>query len=462
MFDDSLEIVKRLINSSSDNIAELLKSSAHSKRLLVLASLLEGRKSFPELKEITGLSKTALANHLTQMVDSFIIARIDRGFYEITKDGKELLTKIASVYHQSELYQTSQRELLEAQYSRFGRFGDIMTKTEKRVTNVGIYQPHGLSYSSAMSGAFQAIGEKWDVDDVTAFSGYGFLINTSKERICLSGPTALAAWPTIQDATEKLGWHLEHFIDEEGFPSTPPDTPLTERDEKRARDFFNKVKEAIDEYNRPVVIWGIPVPEYGIVNGYQDEYYLVSTFRTLLKQEETPIAYNKIQSPGCMEIIAFEKKTKPPTDKDHKESIVRALKMAKGEGVSMKGYAASLEAYEVLEKQLLETPDDKIDPFAFCYLVDCYFCARDSAHKYLTKLTEKYKKESFSKNLENVAETYGKITNLYKDLQMHYPLFGKQDYSHDNRKVGAEILRKIKEFEEEAINDLDECLGNWK
>jgi len=115
-----------------------------------------------------------------------------------------------------------------------------------------------------------------------------------------------------------------------------------------------------------------------------------------------------------------------------------------------------------LEKQLLETPDDKIDPFAFCYLVDCYFCARDSAHKYLTKLTEKYKKESFSKNLENVAETYGKITNLYKDLQMHYPLFGKQDYSHDNRKVGAEILRKIKEFEEEAINDLDECLGNWK
>ena len=251
MFDPNIDTIKKLVTSASEDIAELLKSSAHSKRLIILASLLDGRKSFPELKEVTGLSKTALSNHLALMLDSVVITRIDRGSYELTEDGRELLTNITTIYHQSELYQTSQRELLETQYARFRRFGDIMTKTEKRVSNVGIYQPHSLSYSSAISGALQAIGEKWDVDDVTAFSGYGFLINTLKKRICPSGPTALAAWTTIQEATEKLGWHFKHFVDDEGFPSTPdPSKPLIERDEKRSREVFKLVKDAIDEYDR--------------------------------------------------------------------------------------------------------------------------------------------------------------------------------------------------------------------
>ncbi len=463
MFDPNIDIIKRLITSASEDIAELLKSSAHSKRLIILASLLDGRKSFPELKKFTGLSKTALANHIAQMLDSFIITRIDRGSYELTEDGRELLINITTIYHQSELYQTSQRELLETQYARFRRFGDIMTNTEKRVSNVGIYQRASLSYSSAISGTLQAIGEKWDVDDVTAFSGYGFLINTSKERICPSGPTALAAWSTIQDATEKLGWHLKHFIDNEGFPSTSdPSEPLSERDEKRARKVFKMVKDAIDEYDRPVVIWGIPVPEYGIVNGYQDDYYLVSTFRTLLKQEETPIAYNKLQAPGSMEVIIFERKTSHPTDKDYRDSLARGSKMAKGVGVAMKGYTAGIEAYEVLQKQLIESEEDKIEPFAFAYLVDCFYCGRDSVYKYLKKLTEKYKKERFSKNIEKTATTYSEIANLYKDLQEHFPLFGEQDLSLENRKTCAQLLDNIKELEKQAIIDLEECLENWK
>ena len=462
MFDPSIPIVKRLITTNSEDIAKLIKSSAHSKRLLILASLLDGRKSFPELKEATGLEKTALANHLTQMTDSFIIVRKDRGSYEITEDGREFLFNIATVYHQSELYQTSQRELLERQYTRFRSYGEIMTQTEKRVSNVGIYQAHGISYPSAVSGALQAIGEKWDVDDVTAFSGYGFLINTSTEYICPSGPTALAAWPTIQDATEKLGWHIDHYVDHEGFPSSDPSGPLSERDEKRARDVFNKVKEAIDKYDRPVVIWGIPVPEYGIVNGYQDDYYLVSTFRTLLKQEETPIAYNKLQSPGCMEVIVFEKKTKPPTDKDYRESLVRGLKHAKGEGVAMKGYAAGLEAYDVLQKQLVEADEEKLTPFPFAYLVDSYYCARDSVYKYLEKLVEKYKKENFGKYLEKVRDTYGKMTELYKELQVLFPFSGEQDLSLENRKACAQQLDRMKEVEKQAIKDLEECLENWK
>ncbi len=461
MFDPSIDMIQRMFNSASEDIAELLKASAHSKRLIILASLLNGSKSFLELKKTTALSKTALANHLTQMVNASIINRIHRGSYELSADGVLLLFSLAKVYFQSERYQQNQRELLEAQYSRFRRFGDSMTIKEKRVSKVGIYQPHGLSYSAAISGTLQAIGEKWDVDDVTAFSGYGFLINTSTERICLSGPTALAAWPIIKEATGLLGWQFKHYVDHEGFPSTPdPSLPLDERDEKRARKVFEIVKNAIDIHDRPVVIWGIPLPEYGIVNGYQEDYYLVSTFRTLLEQEETPIAYNKIQAPGCMEVFIFEKKTSSPTDNDYRDSLVRGLRMAKG--VSMDGYASGLEAYDTLQKQLIETPVEQIDPFAFGYLVDSYYCGRDSVHKYLKKLSEKFANENFGQYLSKVTETYSQISQQYKVLQEHFPLFGEQDLSLENRQTCAKLLNEIKVLEKQAISDLERCLENWK
>ena len=462
MFDPYIDVVKRLIDSTNEDMAELIKALAHSKRLLILGALLDGRKSFPELKKATNLSKTALANHIETMLSSYVIKRVDRGSYELTTDGRELINKIATIYHQSTKYQIIQRELLEKQYTTFRNFGDIMTKNTKKVSNVGIYQSHGLSYSSAISGALQALGEEWDVDDVTAFSGYGFLINTLKETLCPSGPTALAAWKTIQDSTELLGWEFDHYIEFEPFPSTSdPSQPLSETDEKRARKFFNMVKEAIDKHDRPVVIWGIPVPEYGIVNGYQDDFYLVSTFRTLLKQEETPIAYNKLQAAGMMELFIFERKTKHPSEREYKESIARALKMAKGEGVAFDGYVAGPEAYDVLIKQIMETEEDKMQKFAFGYLVDCYLCARDSAFNYLTKLSKKYEDRDFGKYIEKAVRTYGKIDNLYKELANHFPIFGDQDVSLKNREKCADLLKEIKENELHAIKDLEEIIENW-
>jgi DNA-binding HxlR family transcriptional regulator len=455
-------MIQKIINLANEDLAELLKASAHSKRLIILASLLDGRKSFPELAKATALSKTALANHLTQMVDVSIINRIHRGSYELSVDGKLLLVNIARVYFQSEKYQESQRELLEAQYARFRRFGDIMAK-EKRVSKVGVYQPHGISYPAAISGALQAIGEKWDVDDVTAFSGYGFLINVNKERICASGPTALGAWKIIKEATKDLGWQLKHYIDQEGFPSTADSSqPLDERDEKRARKVFELVKDAIDVYDRPVVIWGIPVPEYGIINGYQENHYLVSTFRTLLQQEETPIAYNKIQAPGCMEVLIFEKKLSAPSDSDYRDSLVRGLQLARGKGVSLNGYASGLDAYDTLQNQLLETPEEQIDPFSFGYLVDSYFCGRDSVHTYLRKLSERFSDRDFAQYLVKVTETYNQISLQYKVLQEHFPLFGKQDLSLENRQTCAKLLNEIKEREKQAISDLERVLENWK
>ena len=61
--------IKSLLLRSNIQIAELFKSIANSKRLQILAFVLEGQIPFNELLQKTELSKTALANHLTQLME---------------------------------------------------------------------------------------------------------------------------------------------------------------------------------------------------------------------------------------------------------------------------------------------------------------------------------------------------------------------------------------------------------
>ncbi|MTI18540.1 transcriptional regulator [Rhodobacteraceae bacterium RKSG542] len=53
--------------------AELLSSMAHPKRLLVLCTLLGGECSVGHLVEITGLSQSALSQHLAKMRASELV-----------------------------------------------------------------------------------------------------------------------------------------------------------------------------------------------------------------------------------------------------------------------------------------------------------------------------------------------------------------------------------------------------
>jgi DNA gyrase inhibitor GyrI/DNA-binding transcriptional ArsR family regulator len=97
-FDSRIELQK-FMKKSIDGILELLKTLDHPARLEMMISMI-GREtnSFKELLEISELQKSAVAYHLSVLVDKGMIEKKEKGVYQITIDGEDLLEKIAESY----------------------------------------------------------------------------------------------------------------------------------------------------------------------------------------------------------------------------------------------------------------------------------------------------------------------------------------------------------------------------
>jgi predicted transcriptional regulator len=119
--------IYELINTfeaSFDNILTVLKAISNNKRLIILLSLLTGEKSFSVLKEETKLQKTALSNHLTQLIDALLILRPDYNKYQLTSDGELFLRAIEVAFNKSEIREKIQTEELQRR-----RFSEMFVKS---------------------------------------------------------------------------------------------------------------------------------------------------------------------------------------------------------------------------------------------------------------------------------------------------------------------------------------------
>jgi DNA-binding transcriptional ArsR family regulator/DNA gyrase inhibitor GyrI len=105
MNDTETETTWNVLSKLGKDLASVLGALANVKRLQVLAALLHRPRLFSELREVSGLGKTALSHHLGILVKAAIIKQKGRGRYELTPDGEAILTVISSTYLTSERYQ---------------------------------------------------------------------------------------------------------------------------------------------------------------------------------------------------------------------------------------------------------------------------------------------------------------------------------------------------------------------
>ncbi|MHA2111825.1 MAG: ArsR/SmtB family transcription factor [Candidatus Hodarchaeales archaeon] len=90
--------LKQFVLESAVDIADLLKSITHPKRLQILALMSESSCSLSDLLTKLDLQKSALANYLSTLVENNLVEKIDRGLYRITVDGEDLLERVAISY----------------------------------------------------------------------------------------------------------------------------------------------------------------------------------------------------------------------------------------------------------------------------------------------------------------------------------------------------------------------------
>ncbi|TFG02038.1 MAG: ArsR family transcriptional regulator [Promethearchaeota archaeon] len=96
------ECIEKILTLNRDDFANLLSALSNEYRLIILSSMLDKPAEFSMLLELTGLSKTALAHHLKNLVENRLLDHLDRGQYQLTTDGSKFLEAMVTVYSHSQ------------------------------------------------------------------------------------------------------------------------------------------------------------------------------------------------------------------------------------------------------------------------------------------------------------------------------------------------------------------------
>ena len=332
---------------------------------------------------------------------------------------------------------------------------------EKRLPYELLYQPCWISYLGAVSGVMQALGKlEHDLVSTGGYTGYAFALpNVMKNCTCPSGPTSLGEmWNEILTGTKSLGYETTLYNDPICFPAKGGE--LTEIESQRAKKMFETVKTCVDKAY-PIVLWGLPIPEYGIVTGYQDNFYLASTYRRLIKQPEESVHYESLQAPGGLHTIIFKEKKTDTVNNLDKISLQRAITLANG-NLREEGYIAGVQAYIEWANVLENAPEKDVIYHGNAYMNECTLEAKEIACAFLQRLAEKYPEESFSIKLQAVGMKYQKVVEQLKEFQKLFPFAMEGVVSKEKRLEGAKVLRNAIPVEEEALKLMKDALSLWK
>ncbi|NHJ40157.1 MAG: winged helix-turn-helix transcriptional regulator [Asgard group archaeon] len=111
MLSDKLpDDLKEKLTEMFADINIILKALGTSQRQKILITLLDGPKTFQELKDQVNLGRTALSNHLAILKDASLIGKIHHGYYRITQKGQDFLQAICLVYEHSLTEEAKQKE----------------------------------------------------------------------------------------------------------------------------------------------------------------------------------------------------------------------------------------------------------------------------------------------------------------------------------------------------------------
>ena len=88
------------MNESYMDLVSILKTLGNENRFQILLILLKGSKSFGALVDNLGKKKTAVSNHLTQLLETNLIEK-DYGIYRISGDGIEFMKAVDSAFQKS-------------------------------------------------------------------------------------------------------------------------------------------------------------------------------------------------------------------------------------------------------------------------------------------------------------------------------------------------------------------------
>ncbi len=452
---------KDVLASSGAGIAEVLGGFANERRLQLLAMMMEGPMEFDELQNASGLSKTAVANHLKRLLRTGVVRRLERGTYVLSEDGLNILSAIGSAYSVTQRRRQHEAAKTARLYSRDPTPKEGREMDEFEVKNKAKWEPAYTSYVGTVTGILKSLGIKTEMPDVGGYTGYAFLVNVAKSATCASAPTCHTAFKLFAKAVEtSFGWKIEFNWDNESGSYPSGDSP-TPDDLKRAKAYFELMKSTLARTNRPIGLWGLVVPEYFIMNGYKGNHYLVSTMRECHNKPEEPLKYDSLQAPGGFSEIIFEKETKPlKLERRDKQALQRAVRVAEGR-YAMDGYVQGPKAFDTWAQQLKEGQENVLLYHGNSYVGACTHEGLEWAAQFLKGLSKRYNEQSQGDTLHSASKEYSKAAACMKEFAELFPFAFEGDFPEAKREKGAKLLKSAKPHVESALTHMKEALKTW-
>jgi len=322
---------------------------------------------------------------------------------------------------------------------------------ERMVSKPAEYKPCWFSYHGALQGVLNSLGVDVGLDEVIAVSGYGWITNAMRKNMCPSAPSAhhRDIWMGNYGATENLGYKVN--IVTSGSFEWDCDRKPTPESVVNAGKQFDVVKKEIDA-DRPVVMWGILIPEYGIVNGYGGEDYIVKTFRSLIGQHDSPIHFTGLMAPGGLMTLRFTERIEIDPKKAAVETLKRGYQLGIGDVPRLHNYVMGPEAYDVYVKNLTEESFDGWSYHGTAYTMACLMEAKWAISEYLRKVDP-----DIEPSLADVADKYDALHKILQRCNEKFPM-GPGEMQTESCVNVAGLLREAKKVEVEALEGLKKAL----
>jgi len=305
------------------------------------------------------------------------------------------------------------------------------------------YHPAWLTWVASTTSCLNALGVECDTTDVAGYSGYAFMMNVP-EDLCPSGPTAFD-WGMLQVGVPWMGRSTLEFRGGT-CGGTPEDFRAT----------FAMVAREI-EAGRPCVIWGTYVPEFGVAVGFQDDHYLVKTFKPIVNEPEPPIPYDKLDVPGGTYALAFPSAVSLPRDEADRSAVFHALEMLNHQS-GHPAYRTGQAAYDVWIEAL---EANKADAFGNSYNAQCWAEAKRFARDFLRRLAGR--NEVVAEPLGDAADAYAEAAEAMGKVAELFP-FPDPERKVDDPEVWEQAvaaLRTAEAAEARAAEALGEAAKRW-
>ena len=194
---------KELDVDSKKNLARILRTLGHPKRIEILSLLYGSRQEYSVILRKIGISRTALANHLNLLVEAGLIERKERGSYSLTKDGHSFYGSTTRTYSESKARSMLERKQILETYASRGKIGGHEMTIMKKLK----WKPRWVSHLGAVEASLRFLKQKTSTAWIYGGTGHAFIINIAKD-LCPSGPTA---WRTMMlyELAPNLGYRVD-------------------------------------------------------------------------------------------------------------------------------------------------------------------------------------------------------------------------------------------------------------